>query len=68
MDRFTDAELLTIIVALEMARTFVQQSKRVEPPAMFDDIEAKIRSSLPVERAALDHLLQEAIGDIRWIH
>ena len=68
MERFTDAELLAIIVALEMARRLVRQAGRVEPPAVFDAIEAKIRPALQVDDATLDQLLADAIGDIKWIH
>jgi len=68
MERFTDAELVAIIVALEMARRLVHEKGRVEPPPIFEDIEAKIRPSLQVDDATLDRLLAEAIGDVRWIN
>jgi hypothetical protein len=68
MERFTDAELLAIILAIEMARRLVHQSGRVEPPEMFDAIEAKIRPALQVDDETLDRLLAEAIGEVRWIN
>ena len=68
MEPFTDAELLGIILAIEMARRFVGAAGRVEAPAMFDVIEAKIRPALQRDDERLDSLLSEAIGELRWIN
>jgi hypothetical protein len=68
MERFSDREQIVIIVALEMARRLVQKAGRVESPAIFDDIETKIRSSLVVDNETLERLMAEAIGDVRWIN
>jgi len=68
MDRFTDSELVGIIVALEMARQALARSGRVLPPEIFDAIEAKIRPALHVHDDVLDHLLSDVIGDLEWIN
>jgi hypothetical protein len=68
MDRFTDSELVGIIVAIEMARQALAPSGRVLPPNIFDVIEAKIRPALHVRDDVLDQLLFEAIGELEWIN
>ena len=68
IEPFTDTELVGIIVALEMARRLVKKAGRVEPPAIFDDIEARIRPALQVDDETLDRLIADAIGDVRWIN
>jgi len=68
MDRFTDTELLGIIVSLELARAFVRQADRVEPPAIFEVIEAKIRPALQVDDTTLDEVMADALGELRWVH
>jgi hypothetical protein len=68
MDRFTDAELVGIIVALEMARQGLARSGRVRPPNIFEAIEAKIRPALHPHDDLLDQLLADAIGELEWIN
>jgi hypothetical protein len=68
MEQFTDAELMAIIVALDLARQMVKQTARVQVPDIFDTIEEKIRPVLQVDDAAFDDLMVAAIGELRWVN
>lgn len=68
VEPFTEAELLAIIVAIQMAREFTTRVGRLQPPTMFDTIEAKIRPALQYEDDVLDQLLSDALGELRWVH